>query len=79
MPWADLRGAAPYRTLRARIASPKAHRMALKRLNASVQQYPIEASIAESDAILVVFVKGVHGVLAEDPKFQKDIKGEALG
>jgi len=35
----------------------------LERLNESVQKKPIEASISELDAILMVLVKGVHGNL----------------
>ena len=35
----------------------------LERLDQSIQQKPIEASIAELDAILVMFEKGVHGNL----------------
>jgi hypothetical protein len=35
----------------------------LKRLNQPVQQDPVEAPIAESDAIFMVFVKGVDGTL----------------
>jgi len=35
----------------------------LKRLNQAVEQEPVEAPIAESDAIFVMFVKGVHRTL----------------
>ena len=33
----------------------------LERLNQSVQQNPIEASVMPPNAVLVVFVEGVHG------------------
>jgi hypothetical protein len=33
----------------------------LERLDQPVEQRPVEAPVAESDAIFVVFVKGVHG------------------
>jgi hypothetical protein len=33
----------------------------LERLDQSIQQNPIEAAVAELDAILVMFEKGVHG------------------
>jgi hypothetical protein len=35
----------------------------LKRLNRGMEQDTIEATIGETDVILMVFVKGVHGVL----------------
>ena len=35
----------------------------LKRLNQTVEQQPVETPVAESDAIFVMFVKGVHGIL----------------
>src|ERR1700684_1712452 len=35
----------------------------LKRLNQAVEQEPVGASVTESDAIFVMFVKGVHGTL----------------
>jgi hypothetical protein len=35
----------------------------LKWLNDSVEQQPVEAPVTESDAIFVMFVKGVHGKL----------------
>jgi hypothetical protein len=35
----------------------------LKRLNQTVQQQPVEAPVAEPDAIFMMFVKGVHGTL----------------
>jgi hypothetical protein len=35
----------------------------LKRLNQTIQQNSVEATIVEPDAILVMFVKGVHGNL----------------
>ena len=47
------------------IAPEKAHGalFLLKRLDRGVQQDTIEATIGETDVILMVFVKGVHGVL----------------
>ncbi len=35
----------------------------LKGLNQTVEQQPVEAPVAESDAIFVMFEKGVHGKL----------------
>jgi hypothetical protein len=35
----------------------------LKRLDRGMQQDTIEATLGETDVILMVFVKGVHGVL----------------
>src|SRR6516162_7318372 len=35
----------------------------LKRLDQSIEEYPIKASIAEPNAVLVMFVEGVHGRL----------------
>jgi hypothetical protein len=35
----------------------------LKRLNQAVEQQPVKATVTESDAIFVMFVKGVHGTL----------------
>ena len=35
----------------------------LKRLDQAVEQDPVEAAIAEADAVLVVLVEGVHGRL----------------
>ena len=35
----------------------------LKRLNETVEQKPVKAPVPESDAIFVMFVKGVHGTL----------------
>jgi hypothetical protein len=61
----------------------------LKRLNQTVQQQPVEAPVTESDAIFVMFVKGVHGTLLrgqipgayrrERLCVNGDIKGGALG
>jgi hypothetical protein len=37
----------------------------LERLNQPVQQQAVEAPIPELDAILVMLVKGVHGILLQ--------------
>src|SRR5271165_1874769 len=43
------------------VEKPNAPLRLLKRLDQSVEQYPVEAAIVKANAVLVVLIEGVHG------------------